>query len=138
MREPTLCPCSSGAAFASCCRPHVVGGVAAPTPEALMRSRYAAFATKQVDYLVRTLHPDHPDASRPVDAVRGELKKVCNRLAYPALAVLATEPDDASGDAWVVFRATVKDGGHDVSFTERSRFRRHDGAWRYVDGDVVR
>ena len=33
----------------------------APDAERLMRSRYSAFALREVAYLWKTLHPDHPD-----------------------------------------------------------------------------
>ena len=41
---PAPCPCGSGRAFDECCGPFLSGAAAAPTPEALMRSRYAAYA----------------------------------------------------------------------------------------------
>ncbi|MBI5493531.1 MAG: SEC-C domain-containing protein [Deltaproteobacteria bacterium] len=137
MAEPTQCPCSSGRAYADCCRPYHRDGVEPPTPEALMRSRYSAFALKQVEHLVRTLHPDNADSRRPVDVLKRELKKNCNRFTYPALVVLDARDQDAARDAWVRFRATVLDGSRDCSFTEESRFRRAHGGWRYLDGKVL-
>ena len=41
-----LCPCDSGRPYAACCAPWHAGlnvGMHAPSPEALMRSRYSAF-----------------------------------------------------------------------------------------------
>ncbi len=45
------CPCSSGLDFASCCEPYLTGAKLPPAPEALMRSRYSAFATGNITYL---------------------------------------------------------------------------------------
>ena len=41
---PRDCPCHSGLRYAACCGPLHEGAREADTPEALMRSRYAAFA----------------------------------------------------------------------------------------------
>ncbi|HAW61148.1 MAG TPA: hypothetical protein DCX26_02290, partial [Pseudomonas sp.] len=47
------CPCGSGDALAECCgRYHA--GVAAPSAELLMRSRYSAYVLGLVDYLQAT------------------------------------------------------------------------------------
>ena len=54
----TDCPCRSGRPFDSCCGPFLSGAAVAPTAEALMRSRYTAFATGVIDYLERTLVPE--------------------------------------------------------------------------------
>lgn len=42
--------------LAQCCGRYL-DGEAAPTAEALMRSRYTAFALRDEDYLFRTWHP---------------------------------------------------------------------------------
>ena len=97
-----------------------------------MRSRYAAFALKQTNYLYATLHSSHPDRQGPRAPVIGQLKKTCNRFTYPALHILNVEPPDAEGNAFVTFRAVLLDHGTDVGFVERSRFVQEDGAWRYV------
>lgn len=126
------CPCCSGRAYEACCRPFHKDSVEPPTPEALMRSRYSAFALKQTDHLWRTLHSSHPDRKRRRDDVIRELRKNCNRFRYPALRILSVE--DSGEPAFVTFHATVMDGPRDVGFTERSRFLREDGGWKYVDG----
>jgi SEC-C motif-containing protein len=54
-----LCPCDSGQPYADCCGPWHGGlseGVHAPTPEALMRSRYSAYVLGLIDYLLATWH----------------------------------------------------------------------------------
>ena len=52
------CPCGSGRTLDQCCGPYLEGAAKAPTPEALMRSRYSAFVTANVDHLERTLLPE--------------------------------------------------------------------------------
>lgn len=53
-----VCPCGSNKPFDYCCRPIVEGQKAAPTAEALMRSRYTAFALGAIDYLIDTTAPE--------------------------------------------------------------------------------
>lgn len=100
-----------------------------------MRSRYAAFALTEVDYLIRTLHPEHPDASVPHDALAATLRGACRAYKYTGLTILEQRSE---GDvATVVFRAKVFDKGRDLSFTETSQFERVDGAWRYRSGETL-
>lgn len=101
------------------------------TAEALMRSRYSAFALGDADHLLRTWHP----STRPRDLDPASLIVAGRR--WTRLRVLATErggPDDTDGV--VAFRAHFRDRGEPGTLTERSRFARADGAWTYVDGDV--
>jgi uncharacterized protein YchJ len=52
------CPCGSLEAFDACCGRYLgPDGVAPPTAEALMRSRYTAFVRGDVEHLLRTWHP---------------------------------------------------------------------------------
>ncbi|MGA9520218.1 MAG: YchJ family metal-binding protein [Myxococcaceae bacterium] len=132
----TLCPCSSGRRYSECCAPFHKGLKEAPTPSELMRSRYSAFALKQVDYLWRTLHPDHPDRRRPEDEVKRELRKAFSTFKYPGLKILDAAGPGEDGAAYVLFHAQVFEKGRDRSFVERSEFR-HDGTgWRYLAGEL--
>jgi len=57
MNDITPCPCGSGRAYAECCEPFISGASKPSTPEALMRSRYSAYALEIMPYLASTLHP---------------------------------------------------------------------------------
>ena len=46
------CPCGSQQTFENCCQPLLAGMAFADTAEALMRSRYSAFSTGNIDYLI--------------------------------------------------------------------------------------
>jgi SEC-C motif-containing protein len=104
----------------------------AESAEALMRSRYVAYATGAVDHLVRTLHPEHVERSIGEQALLAQLRLACSTYRYMGLEVRAHE--ERGDEAFVVFRARVFEKGRDRSFAERSRFARVDGAWRYLDG----
>ena len=52
------CYCQSGLNFSECCEPYLKGEKKAPTAENLMRSRYCAYATANIEYLKSTLAPE--------------------------------------------------------------------------------
>ena len=51
MKNDELCPCKSGKKFGECCGPVLSGATRAETAEALMRARYSAYVTGEVDFL---------------------------------------------------------------------------------------
>lgn len=133
-KRSSPCPCQSGSTYGECCQPYHRGEKQPPTPEALMRSRYAAFATGDVDYLVKTLHPDHRDRQLPAEMLVSSLRSACREQRYTGLEVFEASEDGDKGH--VRFRARVFQKGRDLSFSETSRFERIDGAWRYLDGET--
>ena len=121
------CPCGSGTAYAACCGP-LHDGAPAATAEALMRSRYAAFALGRTDHVFRTWHP----RTRPGDVTPDP------GVTWTGLEVLATRaggPDDDTGV--VEFRAHLRTVAGPQVLHETSRFERRGGRWVYVDGDVT-
>lgn len=120
------CPCESGQPYVACCGRWHVGlleGLHAPTPEALMRSRYSAYVLGLIDYLLATWHPS---------TAPGELE-------LPPLKWLGLEVRhaQAAGDAGVVeFVARCRDGGRAQRLHEISRFVRQSGRWYYIDGQT--
>lgn len=130
--DGAACPCGSGWLYGLCCGPLHRGEREAADPTALMRSRFAAFALGEADYLWRTLHPDHDDRARDRDEVVAELGRACRSGRYERLRVLDARQDETSGQ--VLFHAVVRVGGKQQSFIELSDFL-HDGiGWRYLCG----
>lgn len=127
------CVCGSGRKARACCLP-LHEGAAAASPEALMRSRYAAYACARVGYLVATTHPDSPHRRADARAWAEELRAYCAALDCDGLTVHEAGLDADGG--YVSFTARLRLGGQDVSFRERSRFRQVDGRWLYLDGVV--
>lgn len=119
------CPCGSGAAYDACCGRLHRGAAQAADPEELMRSRYAAYAAGDVDYVWRTWHPrTRPQAVEPAPG-----------LTWTGLTVHAVGlVDDAHG--WVEFTAAYTTSQGPGSLQEHSRFERRGGRWLYVDGEV--
>jgi SEC-C motif-containing protein len=125
------CPCGSGTKAKGCCLP-VLLGAAPATPEALMRSRYTAYASGDTGHLIRTTHPDSPHREADVRAWAEELRRYCAAVRFLGLTVDTSGEDGDTGR--VRFYARMALDGRDVSFGEDSRFRRVDGRWLYVDG----
>jgi SEC-C motif-containing protein len=128
------CACHSGARYADCCAPFHQGTALPPTPEALMRSRYSAFALGLGEYLLETLSADHPDRDLPREALVRTLSQTHEKQRFLGLRILSATTDGDSGE--VEFHARIFERGVDRSFTERSTFVRERGAWRYAAGTV--
>ncbi|WP_442819175.1 YchJ family protein [Streptomyces sp. NBC_01236] len=124
MTSRSSCPCGLPEPYVKCCGRFHRGEAAAPTAEALMRSRYAAFVQRDEKYLLRTWHPRTRPSS--VDFDPG--------MRWTGLEILATSDGSAfHSTGTVTFRASYRGG----TLHERSRFERVDGAWAYVDGDFA-
>ncbi len=126
------CPCQSGRKYKRCCRP-LHRGAPAPSPEALMRSRYAAYALGIPDYIIRTTHPDGPVWERDRDAWQRSIEAFSTSCSFDGLTILDSSARGDRGE--VHFRAQLDDQGTDRSFAERSLFYRHDGRWKYHSGE---
>ena len=100
-----------------------------------MRSRYSAFAAGEIDYLVRTLHPDHSERALSDGALRESLGASCRTYRYPGLAVEALEEQGVH--AFVTFVAKIFERGIDRSFRERSTFARTPDGFRYLSGEML-
>ncbi|WP_308215668.1 YchJ family protein [Polyangium jinanense] len=128
------CPCCSGLPYARCCAPYHRGEREAPSAEALMRSRFSAYARKESAYVLRTLHPDHEDRKRPEAEVMREIRDATSTLKFMRLDVLDHDGPDEAGFSHVLFHARVFEKGQDRSFIELSEFA-HDGVGiRYRSG----
>ena len=125
------CPCGPPADYDHCCgalhQAFAEGrGLSAATPEALMRSRYAAFVMDLRDYLLASWHAStRPAAIEPPEP----------GLKWLGLEVKRAALQDADHGT-VEFVARSKLAGRAWRLHETSRFVREDGAWFYVDGDL--
>jgi SEC-C motif domain protein len=118
------CVCCSGKSYAECCLPFHNGALA-PTPEALMRSRYSAYVLQLTSYLMSTWH----GTTSPGDLEPNPFMK------WLSLEVLHS---DMSGDVGVVeFIAHYKENGKAGKLHELSRFVREGERWLYIDGQMM-
>ena len=130
MQKP--CPCGSNKPFIYCCDPIVQGQKPAPTAEALMRSRYCAFALGAIDYLIDTTAPEKQG---PNDAeILADQVKYTN---WTGRKILETTQGNRNDDVGTVeFEAEFETEDQTGTLYEKSNFRKENGFWVYVDGDV--
>ncbi len=114
------CP-RGGGAYDACCGRYA-RGAAAPTPEALMRSRCSAFARGEAACLLATWYP----ATRPP---RVDLDP---ELRWTSLEVLGADGGLLDLVGAVRFRASYVRRGVAGVQAEHSRFARDAGRWAYV------
>ena len=143
------CPCGLDATYAACCgrfhaglrrlseatantpeapeapdAPDPAAPLHAPTPEALMRSRYSAYLQGDIAYLLATWH----GSTAP-----GELD--LQPLKWLGLEVRhALQEGDAGVVEFVARYRDLSQGGKAGRLHELSRFVREGGRWLYVDG----
>jgi SEC-C motif-containing protein len=127
----TKCPCGSGKDLKQCCGP-LIEGAAAPTAEALMRSRYTAFTLGNLDYIDGT-HAS--DMAEPFDRAEGQA--MIDEFKWRGLDVVRVK-DGGSADQTgeVEFTAKFRRGGQMGLHHERATFKRENGRWVYVDGEL--
>jgi SEC-C motif domain protein len=121
------CPCHSGKLYAECCAPYHEGENP-PTPLALMRSRYSAYALSKSAYIIATTHPDHADSQLPIAARKKQIKEFSRTTEFKGLEILEAE------GSTVTFKAILIQKGRDSSFIEKSEFAQVDGRWLYLRG----
>ena len=126
------CPCGSTSDYDDCCAPYIAGTVQAPTAEALMRSRYTAYTHDNQAYLLETLAPESRDEEEEEAA-----ENPTPDMRWQGLEIRATS-DGGEGDekGSVEFVAKYKIGDQHGMHHERSTFRRHEGKWVCIGGEL--
>ncbi|GAB4484398.1 MAG: YchJ family protein [Thermodesulfovibrionales bacterium] len=128
-----LCPCGSNLSYDACCGPVISGAQQAATAEQLMRSRYSAYARKEINHLRESLHPDHRN-----DFDEKSTRAWAEGAEWHGIEILNTAgggPDDEEGT--VEFSAAFTEQGNRHVHRERSLFRKKDGQWYFVSGGAL-
>ena len=126
-----LCPCGSNILFDECCQPYIDETKPAPTPTALMLSRYTAYTLKNASYLIATWHPDcHAEHWRE------SLQDGFATTQWLGLQVLNQHEGRDQDEGFVEFAARFTETGQEQIHLihERSRFLRLKDRWYYIDG----
>ena len=119
----TRCPCLSGNPYDECCGRFHSGQAVAPTAEALMRSRYSAYALGLPDYLLASWHA----STRPTQL------ELDPSMQWYRLDILAAQGGAFDATGTVEFRAYYRSDGVRGDQHELSRFVRQDRRWYYLD-----
>ena len=126
------CPCGAGPALEICCGPYLDGAVKPATAEALMRSRYTAFAVQNLDYVFST---NDPSTVGKLD--RESTEKWSHESTWHGLEIISTEDGGQSDDRGKVeFIASFTYEDELQRHHELAEFRRIDKRWYYHDGRV--
>lgn len=119
------CFCGNQKSFENCCQIYINGIDKAPTAAALMRSRYTAFATQAVDYLIATTHSSTRKFHDKSDLLEWSKSNQWLKLEV----IEATENT-------VTFKAYYLDFQLNAQIHyEKSTFKNENGSWFYVDGE---
>ncbi|MGE9550022.1 YchJ family protein [Erwinia amylovora] len=127
MSDP--CPCCSGLEYSLCCQPWLDGMAFPSSPQALMRSRYTAYARQNADYLIATWHP-----SCEAERFRASLEQSFAVTKWLSLHIITAEVPEDNSEGFVTFCARFSENQQESFIHERSRFLRLEQRWYYIDG----
>lgn len=119
------CYCGYGNKFSDCCEPYITGAKKAPTAEALMRSRYSAYAVHAADYLWETTIPKERKKHS-----KSAILDWAKSNQWLKLEILSTAPTIVEFKAYYLDNRLRAQIHH-----ERSTFSNEGGNWYYVDGE---
>ncbi len=123
------CPCESGIIFENCCQPYLLGLQKAETAEVLLRARYSAFVSGNIDYIIET---HHPEKRNEID--RNSVSEWAKGSQWHGLNVLSVVGGAATdSEGTIEFIAKYTQDGKSYEHRECSLFKKHDGAWYFFD-----
>jgi len=127
------CPCGSGLDYSGCCEPYIIGKAKAPTAEALMRSRYTAYAEHEVGYIINTcVHRGKDDID---EKSTRDWSEQSNWLGLTILSAENGGPEDTAGT--VEFEAVYERDGMKQVHHERATFKKENNEWFFEEGRVT-
>lgn len=128
------CPCGSGSGYAECCQPVISGARAAETAQQLMRARYSAYVTAEMDFIFESTHPDHRQGYDHQGT-----REWAENSEWLGLEIIGThkgESRDSVGE--VEFVACFKENGVERRHHECGQFKRAGGTWYFTEGSMVK
>ena len=129
----TKCVCGSGLEDTKCCAPILAGEKSAPTAEALLRSRYSAYVTGNLDYLEATCSPT---ALKEFDRLDAE--RFIEKAKWQGLDIKRTEAGcetDQTGTVECFFYCTY-DGDKYVQHEIAQFVRGEKGNWLFENSEI--
>ena len=129
------CPCGSGLKYKKCCGLFHKGKVPSNALD-LMKSRYSAYAYNNTNYIIQTTHKENPEYTQDIIGWEQDIESFCDATHFISLCV--NDFIDGEDEAYVTFKACLKQHGEDVSFREKSRFLKVDGRWLYHSGEIIK
>jgi SEC-C motif-containing protein len=124
------CPCGLDSDYQQCCGRYIHADAIPLTAEALMRSRYTAYALGHIEYIKKTMK-GLPLENFDVHSALSWSKSVY----WLKLEILETKSKD--DEAFVMFVASFVSKSKIHYLKEKSKFKRIDGQWYYTDGQLI-
>ena len=126
-----MCYCGSSINYSDCCQPLHKGEQFAPTALKLMKSRFAAYASKEIQYLVETTHES-------LEPVYEDLEAWANATTWKKLEVVSSSNGLKHNDTGEVeFKAFFLDqNGSPQVHHEKSQFKKENNKWFYSAGEI--
>lgn len=126
------CPCGTEKNYSECCEPFILGEKKPPSAEALMRSRYSAFAKNKLDYIKNSHHK-----STQKDLDMESVKAWAVNSTWLGLEILNTEKGTKEDHEGIVeFRCSFILNEKTSTHHELSTFIKENGDWFFVDGKL--
>lgn len=126
------CACGSGNRYGKCCEPYLKGTMKPSTAEALLRSRYTAFAKHNINYIIETISP-----GKRKDHDKEEIRKWSESSEWKGLEIVSVDGGSLHDSAAVIdFIAHYKMDNEEKEHHEVAQFKKQDGQWYFVDGRV--
>ena len=97
-----------------------------------MRSRYAAYALGDADYIIETTHPESSHTQENLELWRADILDFSRSTHFRGLQIISSTEDEVHFDAILYQR--VSGGEINCSFSERSKFKIYEERWRYCEG----
>lgn len=128
------CYCCSDKTFENCCQPYISGLAKPLTAQSLMRSRFSAYATANVEYILRTTHPSTRKLYN-FDSIK-EWAESCLWQKLEIISTVNGLQNDKQGK--VEFKAFYLDSTNQPQVHhEVSDFQKELGKWFFVAGNIV-
>jgi len=128
LTDNQACLCGSGLTYAKCCGRYHSGEHHPPTAEALMRSRFTAYALRDADYLLVSWDA----GKRPMVIDFSKETAQWHKL----IIVDTRKGGERDSKGIVEFKAFYTQDGCEYFLHEISRFVKTGQHWRYLDGVI--
>ena len=122
-----ICPCKSGKTYLECCKPIILDGKKVRSAEELMRSRYSAYVTGEIEYLLDSTC----EIVDPIN-IKLETETFSSSAFFQHLEILDVQ------EYIVEFKAYFIVEKKQEVLHEKSNFlHKNDGSWCYKDGYIL-
>ena len=119
----TICYCGNHLSFDECCKPYIESVSKPKSAEALMRSRFSAHVTGDVDYLIATTH-----ASTRKNHKKKDILAWLENIQWTKLEILEANENTVTFKAYFIDNHKIENVHY-----EKSNFIFEKGKWFYVD-----